>query len=92
MKLKKSSLLIKLVILVVVAYATVTLVSLQSQIADKRAAADTLELSIATAQQENQRLQEAIDNIDTTEGVMEIAQNKLGLVMPNVTIIRDVGR
>ena len=40
MKLIKSSLLVKLVILILVVYATVTLVKLQSRISDKKAEAD----------------------------------------------------
>lgn len=92
MKFTKSSLWIKLVVLVLVVYATVTLVSLQSQISAKRDEVDALEKSIAAAQQEHQRLQDAIDNMDTDEGVEEIARNKLGLVSPGEIIFQDVGR
>lgn len=92
MKLKKSSFLIKVLILILVVYATITLVSLQSQISAKRAEADLLSKSIASAQQENQRLQEAIDNIDTDEGVEEIAHSKLGLVAPGEIVFNDVGQ
>lgn len=91
MKFKKSSFLIKLIILSLVVYATVTLVSLQSQIAAKRAEADALGDAITSVEQENQRLQESIDNIDTDEGVEEIARNKLGLVAPGEVIFEDVG-
>ena len=51
MKLIKSSLLVKLVILILVVYATVTLVKLQSRISDKKAEADALTSSITTAEQ-----------------------------------------
>lgn len=92
MKLKKSSLPIKLLVLILVVYATVTLVSLQSQISAKREEAEALSKSIASAEQENQRLQEAIDNMDTDEGVEEIARAKLGLVSPGEIIFQDVGK
>lgn len=59
MKLIKSSLLVKLVILILVVYATVTLVKLQSRISDKKAEADALTSSITTAEQENGRLQDS---------------------------------
>lgn len=92
MKFKKSSLWIKLVILVLVVYATVTLVSLQSQIANKREEIAELEKSIAAAEQERLRLEDAIANMDTDEGVEEIARSKLGLVSPGEIVFQDVGR
>ena len=79
MKLIKSSLLVKLVILILVVYATVTLVKLQSRISDKKAEADALTSSITTAEQENGRLQDAIDKLDTPEGVENVARDKLDI-------------
>lgn len=92
MKFKKSSLLIKLVILILVVYATVTLVSLQSQISAKRAEAEALSNSISIEKQINQRSQEAIDNLDTDEGVEDVARTKLGLVAPGEIIFKDAGQ
>ncbi len=92
MKLKRSSLVIKLVILTLVAYAAVTLASLQSQITAKRDEAEALSEDIVSAEQENQRLQNAIENIDTDEGVEEIARAKLGLVAPGEIVFHDVGK
>lgn len=65
MKFVKSSLLVKLVILILVVYATVTLVRLRSQINEKEAEAAGLTSSIASTQQENDRLQSSIDALDT---------------------------
>ena len=48
MKFVKSSLLVKLVILILVVYATVTLVRLRSQISEKEAEAAGLTSSIAS--------------------------------------------
>ena len=53
MKFVKSSLLVKLVILILVVYATVTLVRLRSQINEKDAEVKGLTSSIASTQQEN---------------------------------------
>ena len=91
MRFKRSSLLTKLLILVLVVYATVTLVSLQSQVAEKNAEADALESSIAATEQENQRLQKAIDALGTDEGVEEVARRKLGLVSSGEILFIDVG-
>ncbi len=91
MRFKRSSLLTKLLILVLVAYATVTLVSLQSQVTEKNAEAAALESDIAATEQENQRLQKAIDALGTDEGVEEVARRKLGLVSEGEILFIDVG-
>ena len=74
MKFVKSSLLVKLVILILVVYATVTLVRLRSQISEKEAEAAGLTSSIASTQQENDRLQSSIDALDTPEGLEQVAR------------------
>ena len=91
MKFKRSSFLIKMIVLILVVYATITLVSLQSQIQQKRQQADELAATIAETQQENQRLEEALYQIDTDEGVAEIARQKLGLVEDGEIVFQDVG-
>ena len=91
MRFKRSSLLTKVLILVLVVYATVTLVSLQSQVTEKNAKAEALESSIAATEQENQRLQQAIDALGTDEGVEEVARRKLGLVAEGEIVFYDVG-
>ena len=91
MKFKRSSFLIKMIILILVVYATITLVSLQTQIGQKRQQAEGLSTTIAETEQENQRLQEALDQVDTDEGVTEIARQKLGLVKDGENVFNDVG-
>ena len=91
MKFKRSSFLIKMIILILVVYATITLVSLQTQIGQKRQQAEGLSTTIAETEQENQRLQEALDQVDTDEGVTEIARQKLGLVKDGEIVFNDVG-
>ena len=90
MKFVKSSLLVKLVVLILVVYAVVTLVSLRSQIADKNSQAATLTGSIAAAEQENGRLQESIDELDTDTGVEAVARDKLGMVSQGEIVFHDV--
>ncbi len=91
MKFKRSSLITKLIILVLAVYATVTLVSLQSQIQDKRAEAAALQAQITASEQENQRLSEAIEEANTASGVQDIARSKLGLVTEGELVFYDVG-
>lgn len=91
MKFVKSSLLVKVILLVIVVYATVTLVSLRRQITAKEAQAAQLTSSITTAEQENNRLSDAIENADTDEGIEAIAREKLGMVGEGEIVFEDVG-
>ncbi len=91
MKFVRSSLLVKLVILILVVYATVTLVSLRKQITEKNSEAAALTGSITAVEQENGRLQEAIDNLDTDAGIEDAAREKLGMVSEGEIIFKDVG-
>ncbi len=92
MRFKKSSLLTKILILVMVVYAAVTLVSLQNQVTVREAEAARLETAIDAAKQENLRLEQAIANLDTDEGVEAVARQKLGLVTKGEIVFYDVGK
>ena len=91
MRFKRSSLLTKILVLVLVVYATVTLVSLESQVAEKNAEAEALASSIESAKQENLRLEQAIDTLDTDEGVIDAARQKLGWVSEGEIVFYDMG-
>ncbi len=91
MKLVKSSLLVKLVILILVVYATVTLVSLRKQITEKNEQEAILNSSIAATQQENNRIQDSIDALGTDTGVEAVARDKLGMVDEGDIVFYDVG-
>lgn len=91
MRFKRSSLLTKVLILVLVVYATVTLVSLQSQVTEMDAQAEALESSIDAAKQENLRLEQAIEALDTDEGVVDVARQKLGWVTEGEIVFYDMG-
>ena len=91
MRFKRSSLLTKILILVMVVYATVTLVSLQNQVTIREAEAERLQAEIETARQENLRLEQAIETLDTDEGVETVARQKLGLVSKGEIVYYDVG-
>lgn len=92
MRFKRASLLTKILILVLVVYATVTLVSLQNQVTAKNAEADALQAEIAAEKQENLRLEQAIDELDTREGVEAVARQKLGMVARGEIVFYDVGQ
>ena len=92
MKFVRSSLLVKLVILIVVVYAVVTLVSLRNQIADKNAEAAALTSSITAVEQKNGKLEEAIATADSDEGIEAIARDKLGMALTSPTPTRSIIR
>ena len=83
MRLRKSSLITKLLILAVMIYAIVTVVTLQPQISDSRQA------DVASAQQANLALEQDIANVGTDEAVMKIARERLNLVEDGEMIFID---
>ena len=91
MKFRRSSLLSKLIILALIAYATVTLISLQTQITDTLSASKQLESEIVSLTEQNMQLTDQIAQVNTIEGVMEIARTKLGLVTEGEIVFYDVG-
>ena len=91
MKIIKSPLLVKIIILVLVVYATVTLVSLRAQINDKNAQAAATAQQITQTKQENARIEDADKALETDEGVEAVAREKLGMVSENEIIFQDVG-
>lgn len=92
MRLVKSSLLVKLVILVLVVYAVISLVHLRGQINDKEQQAAMLTSSIVAAQQENGRLRDAIEALNTDEGVEDVARVRINMVSDGEITFYDVNR
>lgn len=90
MKLVRSSFLVKLILAIIVVYATVTLVSLRAQINGQNNLASELQAQITALAQENDRLKDRIEGLDTDEGVIEVARDKFGMVGKNEIVFRDV--
>ena len=86
-KFRKASLPLKIVVLamVVLSMAALLLVWLYKQDAQKEY--DKLRDQAITLEQENNRLQQAIDKLGTVQGIAQIAQEQLGLVDPDTVII-----
>ena len=91
MKFKKSSLISKVIILALIAYATVTLITLKSQIAEKKASSVQLQESITSMTEQNLQLADQIAKINTIEGVEEAARVKLGLMGEGEIVFHDIG-
>lgn len=86
---RRSSLITKLIILAVVIYAAVTIVALQPKIDTLKAESDTLNQEVLALQESNQSLQHDIDTMNTEEGIMKIARERLNLVTDGEWIFID---
>lgn len=90
-RFQRSSLLTKLMVLLVVVASVVILVSQQSQIRANEAKLNDLTNRAAQLQEENQALQSDIEDLDSDESIKKIAREKLGLVGSGEVIFSDVG-
>ncbi len=91
MKLKRSSLFIKIVILALIVYAAISLVGAKNRIAAAQADQAALQAQVDAALQENAELEYAVAHAGDPETIESIARTKLGLVMPGEKIFYDVG-
>ena len=89
MRLCKSSLITKLVILAVMIYAIVTIVSLQPKINALQEEKAALENEVAEIQQDNLELEEDIAALGTDESTREIARERLNMVADGEIIYID---
>ena len=89
MRLCKSSLITKFVILAVMLYAIVTIVTLQPKINDLKEEQAALEGDVAAMQQSNLELREDIDALGTDASVFKIARERLNLVSDGEIIYID---
>ena len=76
MKFTRSSLLMKILLLVLVVYATITLVELQNNVTSLNAQASELQTQIDRTNQEIFRREQDIANADTEEGIKNQAREE----------------
>ncbi len=91
MKLKRSSLFMKIVILALIVYAGITLVTAKNRIAEARADQAALQAEVDAALRENAELEYDVAHAGDPETIESIARTKLGLVKPGEKIFYDVG-
>ena len=89
MRLCKSSLITKFVILAVMLYAIITIVTLQPKISALKQEQTALEGDVAAMQQSNLALREDIDALGTDASVLKIARERLNLVSDGEIIYID---
>lgn len=89
MRLKKTSLGTKLLLLVVAIYAIVTLVKLQDRITVANARVSELEQQVLYAEQEQAMMEKSLRDLGTDASIMKIARTRLGMVESGEIIFYD---
>ncbi len=92
MRLRKSSLITKLIILTVMIYAIVTIVAQQPKIEALNAEAEDYRQQIAAIERENLELEEKIQTQGTDESVIAIARERLNMVFNGEIQFIDSGK
>ncbi|NLW65644.1 MAG: septum formation initiator family protein [Clostridiales bacterium] len=90
MKIKKSSLIIRIVIVALILYAGISLVGLKSQTQNAEERRAELQQQVDAAVQENEELQYAIKHSTDPEIIEDVARNDIGLVKPGEKLFYDV--
>lgn len=85
---RRSSTLLKCVVLTAIILCTVCLMVLRSSILEEKAEAEDLRAQAAVLEQENQQLEVNIAELGTVESVKRIALELLGLVTPDTIIFQ----
>ena len=85
---RSSSNLLKIVVVVLIVFSMAALLALGWMNSGLRERTQAQKDAAAALEQENRDLQEKIDNVDTVQGVQDIAREELGLVDPNTVVIQ----
>ena len=90
MKLKRSGILMKIVILALLVYGGILLSGTRTRIEQAEADRTVLQARVDAVQQENAELEYDIAHAGDPETIASIARAKLGLVKPGEKIFYDV--
>ncbi len=80
MRFRKSSIWVKLILIIVAVYAVVTLVDLQDRISSTKAQAAALEQQVLYAQQEYALVEQELADLGSDSSIKKIARSRLGMV------------
>ena len=87
-KYRRSSKIIKIVVLTTVALSIVVLLMLSVAIDTTREDTEKLRQEAIGLEQEQSRLEKYIQELGTIQGIIRLAQEKLGLIEPDSVIIQ----
>ena len=85
---RSSSNLLKTVVAVLIVFSMAALLALIWMNSGPGAQTQAQKDAAAALEQENRDLQQKIDNVDTVQGVQDIAREELGFVDPNTIVIQ----
>lgn len=88
--MKRTHCILGIVLTVLVAYATLSLVGVMSDLNEAKAATAELEAELAQAHSENAKLKADIDSLGTDESAEKLAREKLGLVKSDEIVFVDM--
>ena len=86
MKLKRSGILTKVIVIILVAYSAITLLRLWDRIEEGKNQQEVLEDMADALEMENADLQYAIDHKDDDKVKEQIARDELGLIKEGETV------
>ena len=89
MKLKKASIITKIIVFALVIFAGVTIVSIKSKTNDKTAENDALQQQINDMEVQNADLQYKVENSDDDDVLADVARDELGYVGPGEKVFYD---
>lgn len=90
MKFKRSGILLKIIVLVLVVFAGIRLLTLRSQIDEAREQTEALREQAGEMTQSNAELEYEIQHSEDQATIENIARTKLGLVKPGEKIFFDL--
>lgn len=89
-KTKKAGFLTKIVLVVLLVYAGVSLYTIQNQIRSAKDEQEKLAAQVDTLRHENDSLASDIADSDDPEKLRDVARSELGMVMPGERVFYDV--
>ena len=88
--MKRTHCILGIVLTVLVAYATLSLAGVMSDLNEAMAATEELEAELAQAHSENAKLKADIESLGTDKSAEELAREKLGLVKSDEIVFIDM--
>lgn len=88
--MKRTHCILGIVLTVLVAYATLSLAGVMSDLNEAKEATAELEAELAQAHSENAKLRADIDSLGTDKSAEELAREKLGLVKSDEIVFIDM--
>jgi cell division protein FtsB len=80
---RRSRPLTKLVVLAAIVLSMATLLTLHAFLQDSQSRMERLRAAAAALELDNEKIQQLIDQMDTVQGIENIAREELGLVRPD---------